>query len=119
MLGAAVELFRESIWGESSAPAMRVPSRAEAQDRVLAALLATPLEEKHRNPLEWLVSLIIHAVVIAALVGACQGPLVRCRDQGLVPGARSAERSCGQSCRSDDSYPVSLAGGGFDCASSY
>jgi len=68
MLGATAELFHEPVWGTSSASSIRVPSRAEAQERVLSALLETPLEEKHRNPLDWLISLVIHVVVIAALV---------------------------------------------------
>jgi len=68
MLGATVEVFGAAVWDGSSASPMRVPSRAEAQERVLSALLETPLEEKHRNPLDWLISLVIHVVVIAVLV---------------------------------------------------
>ena len=68
MPGATFEQFSEAVWGRSSTSSMRVPIRAEAQEKVLSALLETPLEQKRRNPLDWLLSLIIHAVVLAVLV---------------------------------------------------
>jgi periplasmic protein TonB len=39
-----------------------------AQDTFISALLEVPCEYRHRNPLEWAISLVVHIVVIAALI---------------------------------------------------
>jgi periplasmic protein TonB len=70
MLSAKMDLFGGVAWQASGGSAIRVPTRTEAQDTVLHALLETPLREQHRNPLDWLVSLLVHAVVLAALIVA-------------------------------------------------
>ena len=69
MLDAKTDLFGGVAW-EGGATQIRVPTRAEAQETVLAALLATPLREQHRNPLDWFVSLIVHVIVLTAVIVA-------------------------------------------------
>lgn len=69
MLSAKMDLFGGVAW-QGSGSAIRVPTRTEAQDTVLHALLETSLREEHRNPLDWLVSLLVHAGVLAALIVA-------------------------------------------------
>jgi len=64
-----MDLFGGVAW-QGSGSAIRVPTRMEAQDTVLHALLETSLRGEHRNPLDWLVSLLVHAVVLAALIVA-------------------------------------------------
>lgn len=44
------------------------PPRPQAKDTFTNALLELPCEYKHRNPLEWACSLMLHAVVVAALI---------------------------------------------------
>jgi periplasmic protein TonB len=39
-----------------------------AQETFVSALLEVPCEYKHRNPLEWILSLVAHVIVIAALI---------------------------------------------------
>jgi periplasmic protein TonB len=68
MLRATTGVFGRAVWGGNPELAIRVPTSVEAQNTVLAALLETHLKEEHRNPLDWFVSLVIHAVVITALV---------------------------------------------------
>jgi protein TonB len=68
MLSAKMDVFGGVAWEGSGNSAIRVPTRAEAQNTVLAALLETPLREPHRNPLDWLVSLLVHVIVVAAVV---------------------------------------------------
>jgi len=68
MLSATVEVFGGAVWHGSPVTSMRVPSQAESQEKILSALLETPLETKRRNPVDWLISLVIHIVVIAVLV---------------------------------------------------
>jgi periplasmic protein TonB len=47
----------------------RSPRRApSARDTFISALLEVPCEYKHRNPLEWAVSFVVHVIVIAALI---------------------------------------------------
>jgi protein TonB len=70
MLSAKMDLFGGVAWQGSGGSAIRVPTRTEAQDTVLHALLETPLREERRNPLDWLVSLLVHTVVLAALIVA-------------------------------------------------
>jgi protein TonB len=70
MLSAKTDLFGGVAWQGSGGSGIRVPTHAEAQDTVLHALLETPLREQRRNPLDWLVSLLVHAVVLAALIVA-------------------------------------------------
>jgi len=70
MLDAKMDLFGGAVWQGGGRKEIRVPTRAEAQDTVLSALLETPLREQHRNPLDWFVSLLIHAVVLTALIVA-------------------------------------------------
>jgi protein TonB len=53
--------------GESGAP-MREVSADEARDTVLRGLLETPLEKSGRSPREWVVAVVIHVVIVAALV---------------------------------------------------
>ncbi|HUJ30280.1 MAG TPA: TonB family protein [Candidatus Acidoferrum sp.] len=40
------------------------------EDAFVAALLEVPCEYKHRNPMEWVVSLVVHIVAILALIVA-------------------------------------------------
>jgi protein TonB len=42
--------------------------RPQAADTFMKALLELPSEYKHRNPLEWVCAVLLHAVVIAALI---------------------------------------------------
>ncbi len=70
MLSAKMDLFGGVAWQGSGGSGIRVPTHAEAQDTVLHALLETPLREQCRNPLDWVVSLVVHAVVLAALIVA-------------------------------------------------
>jgi periplasmic protein TonB len=44
--------------------------KQESRDTFVEAMLESPCEYKPRNPLEWLVSLIVHGLVIAALIVA-------------------------------------------------
>ena len=70
MLNAKTDLFGGVAGRGQGASEIRVPTRAEAQETVLAALLGTPLREPHRNPLDWFVSLIVHVIVLAAVIVA-------------------------------------------------
>jgi protein TonB len=70
MLDARMDLFGGVVWEGTRRGEIRVPTRAEAQNTVLAALLETPLREEHMNPLDWLVSLVVHAIVLAAVIVA-------------------------------------------------
>ena len=47
---------------------LRVPKAEEAQETFLRGMLDTPTEKGRRNPLDWLVSVAIHVIVMAALV---------------------------------------------------
>jgi periplasmic protein TonB len=42
--------------------------KQESRDTFVEAMLESPCEYKPRNPLEWIVSLIVHGLVIAALI---------------------------------------------------
>jgi len=44
MLAAKMDLFGSAVWQGLNENQIRVPSHAEAQERVLTALLATPIE---------------------------------------------------------------------------
>jgi periplasmic protein TonB len=44
------------------------PQNQTQQDIFVSALLQVPCEYKRRNPLEWVVSLLVHSVAIAALI---------------------------------------------------
>lgn len=68
-----MDVFGGAVWGGNPESAIRVPTSAEAQDTVLAALLETPFKEGHRSPLDWVISLVVHAIAITILVVA---PLV-------------------------------------------
>src|SRR5579863_9676538 len=63
-----MDVFSGAVWGGSPNSEMRVPTPGEAQGKVLAALLKTPFNNERRNPRDWFISLVIHAVVVAALV---------------------------------------------------
>ena len=68
MLNAKMDVFGAAVWDATPVAELRVPSSTESQQTVLKALLETPLREQHRNPLDWVVSVIAHAIVVAALV---------------------------------------------------
>jgi len=68
MLGQKTDLFGGVAWAGGDGSAIRVPTHSEAQNTVLTALLETPLREQHRNPLDWLVSLFVHVMVVAAVI---------------------------------------------------
>jgi len=70
MLSAKADLFGGIVWEGKNGNEIRVPTRTEAQSTVLTALLDTPLHEQRRNPLDWFISLAVHAVVLAALIVA-------------------------------------------------
>lgn len=70
MLAARMDAFGAVVWGDSPKEQIRVPDQAEAQRTVLNALLDSPLHEQHRNPLDWVVSLAVHAVVLIAVIMA-------------------------------------------------
>jgi protein TonB len=53
--------------GESGTP-LRQVSADEARDTVLNGLLDIPLERSGRSPREWVVAVIVHIVIVAALV---------------------------------------------------
>ncbi len=46
----------------------KLAPRPQAADTFMKALLELPSEYKHRNPLEWVCAVLLHAVVIAALI---------------------------------------------------
>jgi periplasmic protein TonB len=46
----------------------RQAPRPQAADTFMKALLELPSEYKHRNPLEWVFAVLLHAAVIAALI---------------------------------------------------
>ena len=46
----------------------KLTPRPQAADTFMKALLELPSEYKHRNPLEWVCAVLLHAVVIAALI---------------------------------------------------
>jgi protein TonB len=68
MSNARADLFAGAVWDAKAKVAIRVPSSTEAQQTVLKALLDSPLHEQHRNPLDFVVSIAVHAIVLAALV---------------------------------------------------
>ncbi|HWF38332.1 MAG TPA: energy transducer TonB [Candidatus Acidoferrales bacterium] len=68
MSNARADLFAGAVWDAKAKVAIRVPSSTEAQQTVLKALLDSPLREQHRNPLDFVVSIAVHAIVLAALV---------------------------------------------------
>lgn len=68
MLSTRTEVFSGVVWDQNPKRQYRVPSPTESQQRVLTALLDTPLKSEHRNPLDWVVSLGIHAILLAAVL---------------------------------------------------
>ena len=68
MRNVTASLFEGAVWGQEQNAGFRVPSSAEAQDKVLTALLEAPLTPQRRNPLEWAASFLIHAIVLAAFL---------------------------------------------------
>lgn len=68
MATARMHVFGGAVWGGNTKSSIRVPTFAEAQQTVLKALLDSPLRLQRRNPLDWVVSLIVHATVLAVLV---------------------------------------------------
>lgn len=46
----------------------KLAPRPQAAETFMKALLELPSEYKHRNPLEWVCAVLLHAVVIAALI---------------------------------------------------
>jgi len=70
MLRARINMFGGAVWGATPEARFRVPDSVEAQETVLKALLETPLGRQRRNPLDWLVSVILHAILLAAVTVA-------------------------------------------------
>lgn len=70
MLTAKTEMFEGAVWNIVPKAGIRVPNSAEAQRTVLNALLDSALHEQHRNPLDWVASLAVHSIVLAALITA-------------------------------------------------
>lgn len=68
MVAGKAEVFGGAVWGGNPKSEIRVPSATEAQTVVLSRLLDAPLHEEHRNPLDWFVSVAIHAMVVALLI---------------------------------------------------
>jgi protein TonB len=68
MLNGRTDVFGGAVWDATPKVHIRVPSSAEAQQTVLKALLETPLKDHRRNPLDWVFSIVVHAVVLVALV---------------------------------------------------
>ena len=54
----------------STKPTKVEPSTQRVQDTFVAALLEEPCEFKHRNPMEWIVSFVVHCFLLAALLMA-------------------------------------------------
>lgn len=54
--------------GNSEIKRFEQPERIQAQDPFMQALLELPCEFKHRNPVEWACSILIHVVVITAML---------------------------------------------------
>ena len=52
----------------SRSPGHPVAAGTAADDTFTKALLELPTEYKHRNPLEWAISLVLHGLVISALI---------------------------------------------------
>ena len=67
MLSGKMDLFGGAIWGEQTGLAPGASTPAKAQETILNALLKVPWTQ-HRNPWDWTVSLIIHAIIVLALV---------------------------------------------------
>lgn len=68
MLNARIDVFPGAVWDAKAKTEIRVPSPTEAQQTVLKALLDSPLHEEHRNPVDFVASVAVHAIVLAALV---------------------------------------------------
>ncbi len=68
MLNGRNDVLGGAVWDTAPKAHIRVPSPAEAQQTVLKALLETPLKDQRRNPLDWVFSIVVHAVAVAALV---------------------------------------------------
>ena len=56
--------------GSRKPPKVERETHVLQDDTFIAALLESPCEYKHRNPLEWVFSLVVHIVVLTALVVA-------------------------------------------------
>jgi periplasmic protein TonB len=59
-----------SNWGAmpASPRRLRYVAAEEAQETFLHGLLETPTAEDHRSPLDWVISLVIHVAVVAAVI---------------------------------------------------
>jgi TonB family protein len=68
MLSARVDVFPGAVWGVQSKAKIPVPTSTEAQERVLNALLDSALHDEHRNPLDFVASVAVHGLVLAALI---------------------------------------------------
>jgi TonB family protein len=70
------ELRKHSLasgyWGDipRSDHRLRRPTPEEAEEFILRGLLDTPTERDHRNPRDWVVSLLVHVAVVGAVVVA-------------------------------------------------
>lgn len=64
----AIEVFGEAVWhGNPHAPA-RTQDAALGQQTFIRGMLETPTEEDHRNPLDLVVSLLLHILIVAVIV---------------------------------------------------
>jgi protein TonB len=62
--------FTEAVWGGHGAAIVQshTRTRAEAQETFLRGMLDMPSQRGERNPLDWVVSLIVHIVVVGVVV---------------------------------------------------
>jgi periplasmic protein TonB len=64
----AIEVFSEAIWhGNPNAPA-RTQDAAVGQQTFIRGMLETPTDEDNRNPLDLVVSLLLHLLIVGLLV---------------------------------------------------
>jgi protein TonB len=63
-------VFDEAVWnGEAPSPvAVAAQSNSEAQQAFIRGMLEMPTQQDTRNPLELVVSVVLHAIIIAAIL---------------------------------------------------
>jgi periplasmic protein TonB len=66
---ANIGVFDEAIWeGHADRAALHVQTAAEAQATFLKGMLDIPSQHGKRNPIEWVVSLAVHIVIVGAVI---------------------------------------------------
>src|SRR5579863_8358348 len=70
MFDSGVNLFKGAVWAGHPMPVavLHLPSKAQAQDTFLKGLLETPWKQGRRNPADWALSILVHAVIVCGIV---------------------------------------------------